>query len=53
MLTSFDKAIAGLVVPLLIAALAKIGFQADDEFTGALVAIVTSLAVWFVPNKKP
>lgn len=53
MLTTFDKAIAALVVPLIVSALAQLGFHADEAFTAALVAIVTALVVWLVPNKEP
>lgn len=50
--TTFNKAIVGLVVPLIVAALAKIGFQADDQTTIVITSIVTSILVYLTPNKS-
>jgi len=52
MITTFDKAIAGLIVPLLVAMLAHFGFQADETFSASLAAVVTALVVYFIPNKS-
>lgn len=54
MFTTIDKAIAGLITPIL-SLLALYGFLPENlntpEFIGAVTALITSLAVYLVPNK--
>jgi len=53
MLTTFDKAI----VPLIVSGLAYINqryglhFNADPATVGSVIAAVTAIAVYFIPNK--
>ena len=51
MLTSFDKALVGLLVPLTVFLLAHFGFKADEGFVSALGVVLTPVVVWLVPNK--
>ncbi len=51
MVTGFDKAIAGVVAPLVVFVLARFGFNADAEFSAYLAAVISGLAVYLVPNK--
>lgn len=51
MATSFDKAIAAVVVPLIVLALAHFGFNADPAFQDALAVIVAGIVVYLIPNK--
>jgi hypothetical protein len=51
MLTPFDKAIAGVLVPLIVFGLAHLGFNADATFSAELSAAITGLIVYLVPNK--
>lgn len=53
MITTFDKAIAAVIVPLAVFLLAKVGFNADPDFAAELATLITGLAVYLVPNKAP
>lgn len=54
MFTTIDKAIAALITPL-VSIFGLIGFLPEalstTEFVTAVTALVTSLVVYFVPNK--
>jgi len=55
MFTTIDKAIAALITPVL-SLLALYGLLPEalttPEIIGAFTALITSLVVYFVPNKK-
>lgn len=51
MITPFDKAIAGVLVPLIVFGLAHLGFNADAGFSAALASVIDGLVVYLVPNK--
>lgn len=53
MFTSFDKAIAGLLAPGIVAALnAILGVTTSEETAIAIAGAITALIVYFVPNKS-
>lgn len=57
MFTNFDKAIVGVLAPLVLTyltpeAVNMIGLSAGQFVTGAVIAALTGLAVYFTPNKK-
>lgn len=47
------KSLVALVVPVIVAGLAKAGFDASPEVTAAITALVTAVTVWAVPNQAP
>lgn len=55
MLTAFDKALAAILVPLVVWLNQKYGLHlnADPEVLGSVVAAATAIIVYFVPNKEP
>lgn len=54
MLTGFDKALAAALPPLVAWANQRWGLKidADPATIGAAVAFMSSIAVYFVPNKE-
>lgn len=52
MVTTFDKAIAAVIVPLVVALLAHFGFNADETFAASLAAVIAGIVVYLVPNKS-
>lgn len=53
MLTQFDKAIVAVLIPLIVLANQKWGLTLpiDPDTLGALIAGLTGLGVYFIPNK--
>lgn len=53
MLTKFDKALAALIVPF-VSGLAShfFGWEVSAETQATLIAALTGLFVWLVPNKQ-
>lgn len=47
----YAKAITGLLVPLIVFLLMKVGFNADPSFVGLLTIILTPILVYLIPNK--
>ena len=48
----YNKAIAVIVVGVIVSVAAHFGFKLDTELQLALTTLVTALAVWAVPNKR-
>ena len=51
MVTSFDKAIVGLLVPIITFAAAHFGMNIDAQTSVYLSGFVTGIVVYLVPNK--
>lgn len=51
MITTFDKAIAAVIVPLVVLALAHFGLSMDQAWADALAAVIAGIVVYLVPNK--
>jgi hypothetical protein len=47
----FAKAYAAALTVLITVLVGKVGFDFDDEVTGALAVVLTPLVVAWVPNK--
>ena len=57
MFTNFDKAIVGVIVPLLLSYLTpelinQLGLSIGEFVTAAVVAALTGVAVYLMPNKE-
>ncbi len=52
MVTEYDKALAALVVGILSYFLLHLGVNIDTTTAAALTTILTSVVVYFVPNKQ-
>lgn len=52
MVTKYDKAIAAVVGTVLSFAAARFAFAGDPVFQSAVVTIITTALVFFVPNVK-
>lgn len=51
MVTSFDKAIVGVVVPVILWAATHFGLNIDAQTSVYIAAVVTGIVVYLVPNK--
>ena len=47
------KAIVALLVPIITALVARVGFNVTPDVTAALSTILTAVVVWAVPNRAP
>lgn len=50
---TYAKAIVGLVVPLLVFLLGKLGFNASVEFIALVTVVLTPIIVYLIPNSLP
>lgn len=46
------KAITALVVPIVVALIARTGFDAGPDIVAGLTAVVSAVLVWAVPNRS-
>lgn len=51
-MTNFDKALVPVVVGIIVWVLNQFGVTPDMNLKDAVMAVVTSALVWFVPNKR-
>ena len=52
MVTEFDKAIVGVITPLIVFILLKFGFNVDPNYSALLASALTGIVVYLTPNKK-
>lgn len=48
----YNKALVALIAPIVVAIGARYGLELSPDEAGLLVALVTGLAVYLVPNKQ-